>query len=230
MDNKAINKHMTTTTQDNQPKIQKKPDERGSIHVQGHIKIFDPQTKEVFVNKRNAIHYENMSIALAQNIANKGTNFITEMHFGNGGTTVDPTGVITYLPTNTNVQNADLYNPTYYKIVDNTNAANTDPLRNNITVNHTPGLVYTDIVVTCLLDYGEPSGQAVFDNSQSLNGDFVFDELGLFGSIAGASGLGAGLPLLTHVIFSPVQKALNRLIQIDYTVRIQTLTNLSSTA
>jgi len=230
MDNKAINKHMTTTTQDNQPKIQKKPDERGSIHVQGHIKIFDPQTKEVFVNKRNAIHYENMSIALAQNIANKGTNFITEMHFGNGGTTVDPTGVITYLPTNTNVQNADLYNPTYYKIVDNTNAANTDPLRNNITVNHTPGLVYTDIVVTCLLDYGEPSGQAVFDNSQSLNGDFVFDELGLFGSVAGASGLGAGLPLLTHVIFSPVQKALNRLIQIDYTVRIQTLTNLSSTA
>jgi len=152
------------------------------------------------------------------------------MHFGNGGTTVDPTGVITYLPTNTNVQNADLYNPTYYKIVDNTNAANTDPLRNNITINHTPGLVYTDIVVTCLLDYGEPSGQAVFDNSQSLNGDFVFDELGLFGSIAGASGLGAGLPLLTHVIFSPVQKALNRLIQIDYTVRIQTLTNLSSTA
>ena len=230
MDNKAINKHMTTTTQDNQPKIQKKPDERGSIHVQGHIKIFDPQTKEVFVNKRNAIHYENMSIALAQNIANKGTNFITEMHFGNGGTTVDPTGVITYLPTNTNVQNADLYNPTYYKIVDNTNAANTDPLRNNITVNHTPGLVYTDIVVTCLLDYGEPSGQAVFDNSQSLNGDFVFDELGLFGSVAGASGLGAGLPLVTHVIFSPVQKALNRLIQIDYTVRIQTLTNLSSTA
>ena len=230
MDNKAINKHMTTTTQDNQPKIQKQPDERGNIHVQGHIKIFDPQTKEVFVNKRNAIHYENMSIALAQNIANKGTNFITEMHFGNGGTTVDPTGVITYLPTNTNVQNADLYNPTYYKIVDNTNAANTDPLRNNITVNHTPGLVYTDIVVTCLLDYGEPSGQAVFDNSQSLNGDFVFDELGLFGSVAGASGLGAGLPLLTHVIFSPVQKALNRLIQIDYTVRIQTLTNLSSTA
>jgi len=230
MDNKAINKHMTTTTQENQPKIQKQPDERGSIYVQGHIKIFDPQTKEVFVNKRNAIHYENMSIALAQNIANKGTNFITEMHFGNGGTTVDPTGVITYLPTNTNVQNADLYNPTYYKIVDNTNAANTDPLRNNITINHTPGLVYTDIVVTCLLDYGEPSGQAVFDNSQSLNGDFVFDELGLFGSIAGASGLGAGLPLLTHVIFSPVQKALNRLIQIDYTVRIQTLTNLSSTA
>ena len=217
-----------TNIPNTQVKPQKTPDERGSIHVQGHIKIFDPETKEIFVNKRNAIHYENMSIALAQNIANKGASFITEMHFGNGGTTVDPTGVITYLPTNTNVQNADLYNPTYWKIVDNTNAANTDPLRNNITINHTPGLVYTDIVVTCLLDYGEPSGQAVYDNSQTLNGDYVFDELGLFGYVEGVSGLGAGLPLLTHVIFSPVQKALNRLIQIDYTVRIQTLTNLTA--
>ena len=217
---------MTTQTQENLQKRQ--PDERGSFHVQGHIKIFDPETKEVFVDKRNAIHYENMSESIAQMLSNKGTGFIYQMWFGNGGTTVDPTGVITYLPTNTNVQNADLYNPTYYKIVDNTNAANTDPLNNKMTVNHTPGLKYTDIIVSCLLDYGEPSGQAVFDNSQTLNGDFVFDELGLFGYVEGAYGLGAGLPLLTHVIFSPVQKALNRLIQIEYTVRVQTLTNLTA--
>ena len=203
----------------------KQPDERGGISVQGHIKIFDPETKEVYVDKRNAIHYENMSEALATSIGNKGNNFITEMHFGNGGTTVDPTGVITYLPTNTNVQNADLYSPQYFKLVDDTNAANGDPLRNKISITHVPGQIYTDIIVSCLLDYGEPNGQAVFDNSQDLNGQFVFDELGLKGF--NASGLGK---LLTHVIFSPVQKSLNRLIQIDYTVRIQTLTNLSTTA
>ena len=226
MDDTAINKHMDTKLNQTQP--EKKPDEKSGIYLQGHIKIWDPESKEVYVDKRNAIHYENFSVCLAQNAANKGSSFITEMHFGNGGTTVDPTGVITYLPTNTNVQNADLYNPTYYKIVDNTNAANTDPLNNKMVVNHTPGLKYTDIVVSCLLDYGEPSGQAVFDNSQNLNGDFVFDELGLFGSLSGANGLGAGLPLLTHVIFSPVQKALNRLIQIEYTVRVQTLTNLTA--
>tara|TARA_R110000868_G_scaffold374269_3_gene638671 strand:- start:116 stop:772 length:657 start_codon:yes stop_codon:yes gene_type:complete len=218
MDNKKQEESM-----DNQTKI-KQPDERSGILLQGHIKIFDPETEEIFVDKRNAIHYENMSEALALNVGNKDSQFITEMHFGNGGTTVDPTGVITYLPTNTNVQNADLYSPQYYKIVDDTNAANTDPSRNKITVIHTPGLIYTDIVISCLLDYGEPSGQAVFDNSQNLNGDFVFDELGLKGYTSNGVGLGK---LLTHVIFSPVQKSMNRLIQIDYTVRIQTLTNLT---
>jgi hypothetical protein len=203
-------------------------DSMAKLNIIGMVKIFDPITKEVFVDKTNAIHYENFSVALAQNVANKGTNFITEMHFGNGGTTVDPTGVITYLPTNTSVANADLYNPTYWKLVDDTNAANADPLNNKMVISHVPGNKYTDILVSCLLDYGEPSGQAVFDNSQNLSGDFVFDELGLFGHVAGESGLGAGLPLLTHVIFSPVQKSLNRLIQIEYTVRVQTLTNLTA--
>jgi hypothetical protein len=198
-----------------------------NLSIKGFLKIYDPVSKEVFVDKQNAIHYENMSLSLAESISNKSTGFIYEMHFGNGGTTVDPTGVITYLPTNTNVQNADLYNPTYSKIVDDTNTANSDPTRNSVLPRHTPGQLYTDILVSCLLDYGEPSGQAAFDNSQDLNGDFVFDELGLKGYNINTQGTGR---LLTHVIFSPVQKSLNRLIQIDYTVRIQTLTNLSTTA
>lgn len=222
--NLRINKNMTSQIN---TFPEKKPDEKGGVHLQGHIKIFDPETNEVFVDKRNAIHYENMSEAIAYSLSNKSTNFITEMHFGNGGTTVDPTGVITYLPTNTNVQNADLYSPQYYKIVDDTNAANTDPLRNKIIITHTPGQIYSDIVVSCLLDYGEPAGQAVFDNSQNLNDQFVFDELGLKGYSSAGEGLGK---LLTHVVFSPVQKSLNRLIQVDYTVRIQTLTNLSTNA
>jgi hypothetical protein len=193
------------------------------VSVQGFLKIHDPNNGQVFVDKKNAIHYENMSIGLAQSIANKNLGFIYAMAFGNGGSAVDPTGVITYLPPNTTGQNADLYNQTYIKVVDDNSAANTDPSRNKITVLHTSGQVYTDVLVTCLLDFGEPPGQQAFDNSTNFNGEYVFDELGL----KAWEGSGENLMLLTHVVFHPVQKSLNRQIQIDYTVRIQTLTNLS---
>ena len=179
--------------------------------------------------KRNAIHYENISEAIAYTLANKGQSYIYEMHFGNGGTSVDPTGIINYLPPNVNTSNSNLYNPTFAKIVDNTSALNADPTRNKMEIRHVPGRVYTDIVISCLLDYGEPTGQAAFDNSTNLEDTYTFDELGLKArSTDGSSGLTTTGKLLTHVIFHPVQKSLNRLIQIDYTVRIQTLTNLSS--
>ena len=202
----------------------------GPARIEGALRIYDPNNGEVFVDKKNAIHYENMSIALAQTLADTVINsqrvgFIYAMAFGNGGSSVDPTGVITYLPPNTTGQNADLYNQTYLKVVDQNSPANTDPTRNNLNVLHTSGQVYTDILVTCLLDYGEPAGQQAFDNSTNFNGEFVFDELGLK-SWEGSSN---DLMLITHVIFHPVQKSLNRQIQIDYTVRIQTLTNLSAT-
>jgi len=206
-----------------------KPDEIGGINVQGHIKIFDPESGEVFIEKRNAIHYENISEAIGYTLANKGQSYIFEMHFGNGGTSVDPTGIINYLPPNTNTGNSNLYNPTFAKIVDNTSALNADPTRNKMEVRHVPGRVYSDIVISCLLDYGEPLGQSAFDNSTTLEDTYTFDELGLKArSNDGTSGLTTTGKLLTHVIFHPVQKSLNRLIQIDYTIRIQTLTNLSS--
>jgi hypothetical protein len=198
--------------------------ENGGVMMEGHIRIFDPETGEDIVNKRNAIHYENMSEALALSIANKTTGFIHEMAFGNGGTSVDPTGVITYLPANSSGANASLYNQTYYKVVDDNSSLNTDPGRNKLTVSHVTGTIYTDIVVSCLLDYGEPSGQQAFDNTSNFNETYTFDELGLKSWI-GTVNTGK---LLTHVVFHPVQKSLNRLIQIDYTIRIQTLTNLSA--
>ena len=187
--------------------------------VQGHIKIFDPETQEVLVNKRNAIHYENMSIAMAESLGNAGQGYITSMSFGNGGTSVDPTGIITYLTPNSTGTNASLYNQTYTKIVDDRNVNNTDPARNKIETRHLSGTNYTDIVVSCLLDYVEPNGQQAFDTATDANNAYVFDELGL--RSYSASGTGR---LLTHVIFHPVQKSLNRLIQIDYTVRVQSLT------
>lgn len=231
MNTNQLNTNMDEIMQDldNLKDNQKNPDENGGVHVQGHIKIFDPESGEVFVDKRNAIHYENISESIAYTLANKGQSFIYEMHFGNGGTSIDPTGVINYLPSNINTSNSNLYNPTFAKIVDNTSALNTDPTRNKIEVRHTPGRIYSDLVISCLLDYGEPIGQSAFDNSTTLDDTYTFDELGLKArSTDGTSGLTTTGKLLTHVVFHPVQKSLNRLIQIDYTVRIQTLTNLSS--
>jgi hypothetical protein len=144
------------------------------------------------------------------------------MDFGNGGTAVDPTGIITYLSSNTTGTNSSLYNRTYYKVVDDRSSTNVDPTRNFVESRHVTGTNYTDIFVTCLLDYGEPSDQQAFDNTTDNQSEYVFDELGLRSYSSTDQSL-----LLTHVIFHPVQKSLNRLIQIDYTVRIQTLTGLA---
>ena len=196
--------------------------DKNGVLVQGHIKISDPETKEVIIDKRNAIHYENMSIALAESLANAGQGFVYEMAFGNGGTSVDPTGIITYLTPNSTGTNASLYNETYKKIVDDQSVNNVDPNRNKIETRLVTGTNYTDIIVQCLLDYGEPNGQEANDTATSTESQYVFDELGL----VSYSPTGTGR-LLTHVIFHPVQKSLNRLIQIDYTVRVQSLTGFN---
>jgi hypothetical protein len=197
-----------------------------SYKIEGFLKVYDPNNGEVFVDKHNAINYENMSEAIADTLSSRGYGEIYQMAFGNGGASVDETGVITYLPPNTTGQNAALYNQTYAKIVDDTSVFNLDPTRNKMTVSHTTGRVYTDILVQCLLDYGEPSGQAAFDNSTQTDSSYIFDELGLLANYGTDSDGSVITRLLTHVIFHPVQKSLNRQIQIDYTVRIQALTNL----
>ena len=65
-----------------------------------------------------------------------------------------------------------------------------------------------------------------FDNSTQTDSNYIFDELGLLANYGTDANGNVITRLLTHVIFHPVQKSLNRQIQIDYTVRIQSLTNL----
>lgn len=198
-----------------------KPNEFGGVNIRGHIKIFDPETTEVFIDKPNAIHHENFSKALANSISNQGQGIISEMVFGNGGTRIDQTGIITYLTPNVIGSGASLYNETYYKIIDAANPADLDPARNFMQARHVAGAPYTDVLISCLLDFGEPGTQQSYDNSTISNGTFVFDELGLKAYTPDGANMG---DLLTHVIFHPVQKSLNRMIQVDYTVRIQSLT------
>lgn len=185
----------------------------------GHVFIRDAETDEVLLDKMNAIHFENMSEALAQSLANRTTTgHIHEMVFGNGASTVSGTGAITYFPPNVTGADAQLYNQTYRQIVDDQSPLMPSDQRgkNKLQVQHTQGAFYADIVVTCTLDYNQPSGQEAFDDTTDMDGLYVFDELGLkaFDPTPGSG------RLLTHVVFHPIQKALNRVIEITYTLRI----------
>ena len=183
---------------------------------EGHVLIRDRKTGEILLDKKNAIHFENMSEALALSLANRPTGHIYEMVFGNGASTVSGIGAVTYFPPNVTGQTAQLYNQTYRKVVDDLSPNNINTSDNFILVQHTQGMSYTDIVITCTLETSEPSGQDAFDNTTNTNGSFVFDELGLktFNSVEGSG------KLITHVVFHPVQKSLNRVIEIVYTIRI----------
>ena len=192
--------------------------EQTVIKVEGHIKIWDPIANEIFIDMSNAIHFEHFSIALANGITNSGQQYIYKMVFGNGGTSVDPTGIITYLTPNSFGPNSSLYNETYSKIINNNSADNIDPTKNYLTIAHTTGNNYTDIQISFLLDYGEPSNQNSYNTTPDGEQSYVFDELGLQSYDQNGNNM-----LLTHAVFHPVQKILNRLVQIDYTVRIQVL-------
>ncbi|MFP5431540.1 MAG: hypothetical protein ACLGIM_00260, partial [Alphaproteobacteria bacterium] len=167
--------------------------------VQGHVLIRDTLTDEVLVNAKNSIHFENMAECLALGLANRPNGHIHQMVFGNGASTVSAVGTINYFPPNVVGQDAQLYNQTYSKVVDDLSSQNNSPDQNKMRVQHTQGTVYADVVITCTLDLNEPSAQETFDDATSNDGSYVFDELGLktFDNISGDG------RLLSHVIFHP---------------------------
>jgi len=183
------------------------------IGIEGHIKIWDPESGEVLVRRRNAVNFENMSVAIANLLANEtggtSTYEIKSMRFGNGGTSIDGLGAVTYKATNTNSASGALYNQTHSQTIDEAISGSAD---NGTEVSHTSPNTYSDIAVTCTIDYGSPTGQDTADTATNMNGTYVFDELALYT---------ANDTLLTHVIFHPVQKSANRKIQVIYTLRIR---------
>lgn len=173
----------------------------------GHVLIRDKQSKAVLRSQHNAIHPENLCQALAYALANQGWT-IAAMAFGNGAVIVNAIDAINYFAPNIVGGTATLYNQTYSKVVDQTSS---DPNNCFITISHTNGTTFSDVVVTCTLEEAEPVGQDNFDTTTTLTGPFVFNEIGLVTSTN---------VLLTHCIFSPVQKALNRAIEVIYTLRL----------
>jgi hypothetical protein len=205
--------------------------DNSSIKMIGHVQVFD--VTDVLQNPEfddtgaicngttirddyNAIHPENMSLAIAQAMSgvvdNSGKNYgtISEMRFGNGGTVILGNSRVLYKkPKTTSI--GGLYSETYTKNINSNIDTGVDSAFNYVNPYHIPGQIFSDIVCVCTLGLGEPSDQSA-SSSNSLSGKYVFDELSLYSA--------AGSPL-THIVFYPVEKAANKVLQIKYTIRIQ---------
>ena len=195
------------------------PNETAGINVEGHVLIRDKETGETLLNQRNAIHYGNMANLIANALNNGSGAYIQYMAFGNGGTSVDTTGKVLYKTPRVSEafeSGANLYSRTYYKTI---NTVNNELDKIDIIA----GPSYTDIKMTCTLGYDEPADQDLFDSSTTNEGDYIFDEMSIFSYPSDPANQ---VPIntstmLTHVIFHPVQKSQNRIIEIIYTIRLQ---------
>ena len=178
----------------------------------GHLRIWEKETGKVLLDHHNAIHPENMSLAIAQSLSH-GKGFIREMVFGNGGVRVNASNEFLYSAPQTIGRMASLYNETYSKIVDQNDSANNDVENNYMEVSHITGNVYSDILVHCTLQINEPSSQNVLNNDNEITTqDYQFSEIGL----RTADG-----DLITHICCYPIEKSLNITLMITYNIRIQ---------
>lgn len=183
------------------------------IDVTGHVVIEDKDTGEVLVDKKNAIHPQNMARIFARGLANETNSHIFRLALGNGGTHINAGLSINYLQPNIIGSNASLYNKTYEEIVDDKHV--NVGVGNSAVSSPSPEPALTSVVtVTLELSGNEPAGQATSDG-ETTNPDsaFTFDELGLFTSDQAPL-------MLSHLIFSPVEKTANRSIVITYTLTI----------
>jgi len=186
---------------------------RTNIHVHGHVKITDKLTGEVLRDQDNAIHPQNMATVIARGLSHESNAWVYGMALGNGGTHINSSLDIVYLPPNTTGTSATLYNETYSQIIDGQNASVS--AGDSVVSAASPSPAITSIV-TCTMEItpDEPSGQATSDDiTTNPDSTYTFDELGLISQDSPPL-------LLSHLIFSPVEKTANRSILITYTLTI----------
>jgi hypothetical protein len=198
----------------------------------GLVKIRNVVTGELLADTTNAVHLGNLSASMVYALSSNDIGHIRYMAFGNGGTSIDNSGQIRYRQPNvSNIRRTSdsLYNETFKKEILNIPGNETMPVLSNTT--------YSDIRIVVTLNNIE-SGivQNSLDRADAMSididGEFtnvdanqsVFDEIALYSGPAGISTSLTEDPdslLLTHVVFHPIQKSANRILEIDYTLRIQ---------
>lgn len=202
-------------------------------HVSGHVLIKDSDGN-ILVNKQNAIHPGNMATAIARGLSNAADHQIWKLKLGNQGTYVDSSQQIVFRPANTTGVTADLYNPTYYEIVDDANVGVGNG--NSVTFTNIPLSTSTRVIVTCIVSANEAVNRPTDGadgvtadgggldgvDSTPTEGNFFFDELGLFTQGNGTPDLlnETNELMLSHLVFSPIEHTGNRELTIVYSLTI----------
>jgi hypothetical protein len=215
--------------------------DKSNHDVYGHLIIKNKITNEVILDKFNAIHFGNLNAAFAKSIAGYSDGFISYMMFGNGGTVISGTEIAYKAPLVSDIENVNeqMYSPTFLQKV--SNGATTIDEYDNLNFVSVPvgqGLnAYKDVVTTVTLQYGDngPTGQDLLNDAGQIGDLFVFNEISLYcGPKSALAGSKTNDPILiqdftsrvdtamlTHVIFTPIQKAQNVDLEIIYTIRVQ---------
>lgn len=180
------------------------------ITIDGLMQVRDKETNLLIRSKKNAVHPQNMALAIARSLARDTNGPVFKMCFGNGGTFFNSAGQIVYRSPNT-LGDADLYNLTYEVQVDDQSSGT--PVTNTVTSAASPSPAITSVVtIVAELGPGEPAGQAVADNiTVDPESDFIFDEIGIKTEDD---------MLISHLVFSPIEKTANRAFVITYTYTI----------
>ena len=208
--------------------------------VIGTLKIYDRESGDVLVQKKNAIHPGNMAYVMASAIAGKSTSvnssgnapLINWMQFGSGGSTStttlsyrSPRVYPTYDQLAITASNSSLYVPKYEQLTKNTvYYPGEDMGAGEIVPNNTSKVKFS--VDLTHADYEAAVGESIPSSDSSTDTSaveaFTFDEIGLMAGVTDSGALDKTKTLmLTHVTFHPVLLAANRTIVIDYTVTIQ---------
>lgn len=175
--------------------------------IVGDILIRYADTKDVLVEKHNAIHYGNMTWAVANTLVGNMSYSIRYMAFGNGGTSISGNEISYKQPKVSLVRdpNAQLYTTTYIKEMTNRTvpASQQDPDNYVDVPIEQPSNISADIEAVVLLDFGDETGptpqnataghEEYFPITQvhdDLNQAFVFDEIALYVGDPGLLGSG----------------------------------------
>jgi hypothetical protein len=208
--------------------------------VIGTLKIYDKDSGEILVQKKNAIHPGNMAYILASALANKPTSVnasgsapsINWMGFGNGGSV--STTTLSYRSPRVNAtydqlpitsSNSSLYVPQYEQLTSNTVYYAGENMGGKIVPDNTAKVKFQVELIHA--DYATAVGETVPASDSSTDTSaveaFTIDEIGLLSGVTTSGSLldKTKTLMLTHVTFHPVLLAANRTIVIDYTVTIQ---------